>query len=176
MEDPENFSLLLSRGEAGSNAIGAPESPPLTWRALRDLAARTIDDLNAMGIGRDDRVAIVLRNGPEMATTFVCVASCAATAPLNPGYREDEFDFYLGDLQPKALILEGGVSSPARTVATKLSIPVVELHPEPAQGAGSFRLEGPAGNCSRIQPQARPAAASVVRHARRGTAVAGTVP
>jgi acyl-CoA synthetase (AMP-forming)/AMP-acid ligase II len=144
MEDPENFSLLLSRGEASSNAIGAPEAPPLTWRALRDLAARTIDDLNAMGIGRGDRLAIVLRNGPEMATAFVCVAAGAATAPLNPGYREDEFDFYLGDLQPKALILEAGVGSPARTVAAKLSIPVVELHPEPAQGAGSFRLEPPA--------------------------------
>src|SRR3979411_2508132 len=95
MADPETFSLLLSRGEEAASAIGAPESKPLTWRALRDLAARTIDALNAMGIGRGDRAAIVLRNGPEMATAFVCVAAGAATAPLNPGYREDEFDFYL---------------------------------------------------------------------------------
>src|SRR6202171_3006324 len=138
MEDPGNFFLLLSRGEAASNAIGAPEAPPLTWRALRDLAARTIDDLNAMGIGRGDRVAIVLRNGPEMATAFVCVAAGAATAPLNPGYREDEFDFYLGDLQPKALILEAGAGSPARTVAAKLSIPVGALPPAPAQGGGGL--------------------------------------
>src|SRR5882762_509203 len=100
MEDPENFSLLLSRGEAASNAIGAPESPPLTWRALRDLAAGTIDDLNAVGIGRGDRVAILLRNAPEMATAFGCVAAGAAPAPLNPGYQDDEFDFYQGDRQP----------------------------------------------------------------------------
>src|ERR1700724_709231 len=144
MEDSENFFLLLPRGEAADNAIRAPQAPPLTWPALRGLAARTIDDLNAMGIGRGDRVAIVLLNGPEMATAFVCVAAGAATAPLNPGYREDEFDFYLGDLQPKALILEAGAGSPARTMAAKLSIPVVELHPQPAQGAGSFRLEPPA--------------------------------
>src|ERR1700682_4255147 len=138
MEDPGNFFLLLSRGKAASTAIGAPEAPPLTWRALRDLAARTIDDLNAMGIGRGDRVAIVLRNGPELATAFAGVAAGAATAPLNPGYREDEFDFYLGDLQPKALILEAGAGSPARTVAAKLSNPVGALPPAPAQGGGGL--------------------------------------
>jgi acyl-CoA synthetase (AMP-forming)/AMP-acid ligase II len=145
MLGPETFSLLLSRGEAAATAVGAPESAPLSWRGLRDLASRTIDDLNAIGIGRGDRVAIVLRNGPEMATAFVCLAAGMATAPLNPGYREDEFDFYLGDLQPKALVVESGVDSPARKVAARLSIPVVELHPEPKHGAGSFRLEAPAG-------------------------------
>src|ERR1700682_4878314 len=151
MEQPETFSLLLSRGEAGTTAIGAPESAPLTWGGLRDLASRTIDDLNAMGIGRGDRVAIALRNGPEMATAFVCMAAGAATAPLNPGYREDEFEFYLGDLQPKALVVEAGVDSPARKVAAKQSIPVVELHQQPSPGAGSFRLEPPAGLRGRAQ-------------------------
>ena len=144
VEAPDDLSLLLSRGEDASPAITAPESPPLPWRALRDLAARTVGDLNAMGIGRGDRVAIVLRNSPEMATAFVCLALGTATAPLNPGYREDEFDFYLGDLQPKALVVEAGVDSPSRRVAAKLSIPIVELRPEPGKGAGSFRLEAPA--------------------------------
>jgi len=145
MRDSEDFSQLLGRGDPGATAIGAPEAKPLTWAALRELAYRTVDALNGMGIGRGDRVAIVLRNSPEMASAFVCLAAGVATAPLNPGYREDEFDFYLGDLQPRALVLEGGVDSPARKVAAKLSIPVVELRPEPGQGAGKFLLEAPAG-------------------------------
>ncbi len=145
MQDSEDFSQLLGRGDPGATAIGAPEAKPLTWAALRELAYRTVDALNGMGIGRGDRVAIVMRNSPEMATAFVCLAAGVATAPLNPGYREDEFDFYLGDLQPRALVLEGGVDSPARKVAAKLTIPVVELRPEPGQGAGTFRLEAPAG-------------------------------
>ena len=41
--------------------------------------------LNARGVGRGDRVAIVLPNGPEMATAFLAVAATATTAPLNPG-------------------------------------------------------------------------------------------
>lgn len=145
MNDRKTILSQLSCGEDAGAALSAPEMKPLTWRALRELAARTIDSLNAIGIGRGDRVAMVLHNGPENAAAFVCLAAGAATAPLNPGYREDEFDFYLGDLQPKALVLENGVASPARTVAAKLSIPVIELHPQPADGAGSFRLEAPSG-------------------------------
>ena len=51
---------------------------------------------------------MVMPNGPEMAAAFVAVASWAAAAPLNAGYRADEFDFYLGDLDAKALIIQGG--------------------------------------------------------------------
>ncbi len=34
-----------------------------------------------MGIDASDRVAIVLPNGPEMASAFVTVAQAATTAP-----------------------------------------------------------------------------------------------
>ena len=57
--------------------------------------------LNGMGIGRNDRVAIVLPNGPEMAAAFVAIACGATTAPLNPAYKADEFDFYLADLNAR---------------------------------------------------------------------------
>src|SRR4051794_37446959 len=145
MTDADSISLLLSRGTAGSNAIGAPERTSLTYGGLRDLAPPAVEDLNAIGIGRGDRVAFVLNNGPELAAAFVCIAAGAAAAPLNPGYRAEEFEFYLGDLRPKALVIEAGMASPSRLVAAKLGVPVVELHPQRGEGAGSFRLEPPAG-------------------------------
>jgi len=46
------------------------------------------------------------------------VASWAAAAPLNAAYRADEFDFYLGDLDAKALIIQSGPDSPARAGVT----------------------------------------------------------
>jgi oxalate---CoA ligase len=145
MNDADSISLLLSRGSAQSNAVGAPDRTALSYGGLRDLAARTVEDLNAIGIGRGDRVAFVLGNGPELATAFVCIAAGAAAAPLNPGYHTEEFDFYLGDLRPKALVVEAGVASPSRAVAARLGIPVVELHPKRTDAAGSFRLEPPVG-------------------------------
>ena len=86
-------------------------------------------------------MAIVLGNGPHMAAAFVTIAAGATTAPLNPAYRADEFEFYLNDLQAKTLLVERGVDSPARAVAQKLGVPIVELCPDPASGAGAFTLE-----------------------------------
>ena len=116
---------LLAKGADTAPAIGTPGRPWLTHAALRALAARTVRDLNAMGIGRNDRVAMVLPNGPEMAAAFVAIACGATTAPLNPAYRADEFDFYLSDLNAKALLIQQGMDSPARAVATALRIPII---------------------------------------------------
>jgi acyl-CoA synthetase (AMP-forming)/AMP-acid ligase II len=132
-------AALLKEGRNDARAIAAPERSALTHGDLRTLAARTVRDLNAMGIGRNDRVAIVLPNGPEMASAFVAIACGATTAPLNPAYRDEEFDFYLSDLNAKALVILDGMESPALAVAARRNIPVVHL--APVRVAGDFQLK-----------------------------------
>ncbi len=145
MSDAVTLKELLSTGADVALAIGAPSRQALTHGALRDLVARTVATLNSFGVGRNDRVAIVLPNGPEMAACFLAVASGTASAPLNPAYRGEEFEFYLGDLDAKLLIAMSGVDTPARAAAQKLGVPVAELVPDLAAGAGSFTLQAPAG-------------------------------
>ncbi len=145
MSDAVTLKELLSTGADAALAIGAPSRQALTHGALRDLVARTVATLNSFGVGRNDRVAIVLPNGPEMAACFLAVASGTASAPLNPAYRGEEFEFYLGDLDAKLLIAMSGVDTPARAAAQKLGVPVAELVPDLAAGAGSFTLQAPAG-------------------------------
>ena len=53
--------------------------------------------INAMAIGRNDRVAIVLPDGPEAAVAFAAVAAAATSGPLNPAYRAGEFDSNLSE-------------------------------------------------------------------------------
>jgi len=131
---------LLARGASNAPAISAPARSPLTFDALRNLVSATIASLNALGIGRNDRVAIVLANGPEMATCFMACASGVTSAPLNPAYRADEFEFYLGDLNAKALIVEQASTSPAIAVAQKLGVRIIDLVADAGQGAGNFTL------------------------------------
>ena len=140
---------LLEQGAAEASALSAPGGVPLTYQCLRELAADTLATLNARGIGRNDRVAIVLDNGPEMAASFLCVATGATAAPLNPAYRAEEFEFYLTDLKAKLLIVGHDMSSPAVDVAKRLAIPLVRLVPAPDAGAGSFTLEFPGGFAER---------------------------
>jgi len=139
---------LLAAGADAAPAIAAtadagPADAPLSYADLRALAGRTVAQLNAHGIGRGDRVAIVLRNGPEMAAAFVAVGAGATTAPLNPAYRADEYRFYLEDLGARALIVEAGSTSPAVAVARDLGIPVLPLAVPPGLPAGSFTLPDP---------------------------------
>jgi acyl-CoA synthetase (AMP-forming)/AMP-acid ligase II len=133
---------VLNSGKADDIALRAPGRPGLSYEKLRAHVEATISALNARGIGRGDRVAIVLPNGPEMASAFLSVASGATTAPLNPGYREEEFDFYLSDLNAKALIVEAGSDSPALTVARNKEIPILEIEWQDSDAAGLFTFAG----------------------------------
>ena len=120
-------------------AVGAPGRDWMDGATLAALVADTRILLNDAGIGRGDRVAIVLPNGPEMATCFLAVASTCAAAPLNPAYKDEEFDFYLGDLKPAALIVSVGDENVASLAAARLGIPLIGL--EEIDGpAGSFQL------------------------------------
>jgi len=158
MTHPTTIRELLRAGADDAVALSAPGVPGLTFAGLRALADRTVAALNAMGIGRNDRVAIVLPNGPEMASAFLAIASGAASAPLNPGYRADEFEFYLSDLNAKGLVVDAGSTSPAVDVARKLGVRIVELHARRDAGAGEFELRdtgagaGAAANPGPAQP------------------------
>ena len=132
---------LLAAGADAAPAISAPSRSPLSFGALRTLIQTTLATLNGLGIGRNDRVAIVLANGPEMATCFMACASGVTSAPLNPAYRADEFEFYLSDLNAKALIVEHDSASPAIAVAQKLGVRIVDLVVPEGAPAGHFTLQ-----------------------------------
>ena len=134
---------LLAAGADDARAIGAPGRPWLTHGGLRALALRTVAALNGMGIGRGDRVALVVPNGPEAAAAFVAIGCGATTAPLNAAYKADEFEFYLSDLNARAVVIADGMDSPARGVAAARGIPVVALVPGAAAGDFSLRPEMP---------------------------------
>ena len=146
---------LLALGADQDPAIGAPDRPWLNYSGLRALAHRTIVSLNDAGIGRGDRVAIVVPNGPEAASSFVAVACGATAAPLNPAYKADEFAFYLDDLKVGGLVVMEGVETPAIAAARDLQIPLLWLKPVKDGAAGDFTLRAetpPAGKAARPGP------------------------
>jgi acyl-CoA synthetase (AMP-forming)/AMP-acid ligase II len=110
------YNLLKSVAErnASAIAIAAPDRQPLAYRRLLRQVEDTVRALASAGLSRNDRVALVLPNGPEMAVAFLAVAS-GQHAPLNPAYT-GEFD-YRRDLNARALIVASGMNSPARKVA-----------------------------------------------------------
>ena len=139
--------LIVDRArlQADSPAILAPGREALTYRGLDTLVARIGGRLASSGVTPSDRIALVCSNGPEAATAFLGITAFAACAPLNPGYRASEFEFYLSDLRPRAVVLESGLDSAVREVANAAGIPVWDLAPQAGSAAGVFELAGSAG-------------------------------
>ena len=152
MPIPTDIPSLLQAGAPDHTAFSAPNRPDLTYARLRQHVEATVAALNERGIGRGDRVAIVLPNGPEMASAFVAIAAGAATAPLNPAYRQPEFEFYLSDLGAKALVVAEGDDSPARAAADALGIRILEIAHDPTGPAGIFHFTAQPGSVRAAHP------------------------
>jgi acyl-CoA synthetase (AMP-forming)/AMP-acid ligase II len=125
---PDALALLASGRDA------------TTYAALSQQTQRLARQLRATGIGVQDRVAIVLPNGPDMAASFLAVGGSAVAAPLNPAYRTPEFEFYLSDLNARALVIAKGMESDARAIARNREIQIIEVAPTGTH-AGEIRLE-----------------------------------
>ena len=172
------YSLLKDHAKQTPDAIAitAPGRRPLSYARLWLHIEEVVEALNGMGLGRNDRVAIVLSNGSEMATAFLAVTACAIGAPLNPAYRADEFDFYLSDLNVKALIVRSSTDSPAVAVAKAKGISIIELLPIFDGEAGIFSLTGD----QRLRPKqggfAQPGDVALVLHTSGTTSKPKIVP
>lgn len=158
---PATLVDLLPRG--GAVAFSAPGRPGATYDVLRRQVERTVAGLNERGLGRNDRVAIVLPNGPEMAGAFASVAAGTTAAPLNPAFTESEFAFYLADLGARALVLAEGSDSPARSAADALGVQVLELRVRSEDAAGTFRFAPPAGRAMPERDRSAPLDAGFAR-------------
>lgn len=140
---PRRTIPSLIEGRSGP-ALGAPERAALDYAGLADQIARTAAQLAGAGLGPGDAVAIVLPNGPEMASAFLGAGSCVVAAPLNPAYTADEFAFYMDDLSAKALIVLDGAETPALEAAARLGTRVIALRPGAAAGAFDLAEAGAA--------------------------------
>src|SRR5258708_4146118 len=125
-----------------NDAILAPGRLPLKYSALLNQAEIVNTSLREFGLKPHSPAAIVLPNGPEMATAFLSIAASVISAPLNPAYQSDEFDFYLSDVSAEVLIILEGMDSRAREVARQHGIPIIELVPDLTAEAGQFTLHG----------------------------------
>jgi acyl-CoA synthetase (AMP-forming)/AMP-acid ligase II len=150
----ETLAELIANAPADAPAIGAPGCAWMSYGRLSGLLDCVQTDLHRFGIGRGDRVAIVLPNGPDMATAFFTIAQTATTAPLNPNYKEEEYLFYLQDLNAKAIVLREGEEGPAFVAAEKLGLTILWLTSGGEAGLFTLWEDNPKQGCDTDLPEA----------------------
>ena len=120
--------------------ITTESQPAFTYADLKRQVEWTKNFFNKNHIQKTDTIAIVCENDPVMATSFLATASNCCAAPLNPSYTLSEFDFFLEDLKPKALIVKEDSNSPVIEVAKKRKIKIFNLLVNSKDPSGKFYL------------------------------------
>jgi acyl-CoA synthetase (AMP-forming)/AMP-acid ligase II/thioesterase domain-containing protein/acyl carrier protein len=128
------------RGE--ESAIWRIDRRPLTHRDVVVQIERAAEDLRALGIGRKDRVAVLLPVGPDASLCCLSIAATATCAPIPSACTAQELERYLIGLRPKAIITDRGWRRDAAEAADCLGIPSVDLRSDVDHTTGIFRLEG----------------------------------
>ena len=132
---------LVRRADGSRRSLSAPSGEPLCFAELRRQVDHSGTVLRASGIGKADTVAVILPNGPAMASAFLGVSSFSICAPLNPQYGVKELEFYLSDLNAAAVMLPAKTDSPIRGIAKNSGIIVLDIEASPSR-AGEFHFVG----------------------------------
>ena len=121
-------------------ALTSEISTKLSYKDLKLFIDKISKQLAGNGLSNKDRAAIVLPNGPYMASSFLAISSYMSAAPLNPSYKSEEYEFYLKDLNPKIVLVEKNSENPVVDVAKKLKIELCEINPEKDGPSGIFNI------------------------------------
>lgn len=148
MSSPNTLLELLQAAPDQRTAVILPEAGVrVTYKSLREQIMTIADALTGAGIGPGDRVATVLPNGLPAIVSFLAASIAGTAAPLNPGYREEEFKFYLEDTGARVLLCPPDGAAEARSAAQG-RVPVYTLEMD---GSGFVRIaDAPAAKSSAV--------------------------
>src|SRR5690242_3231943 len=125
----ETLSAILEHPD-GPSLVVPEDGQVLTYGQLADRVGSLAGSLAAAGVGRGDRVALTLPNGPDMVQVLLAITALgAAVAPLNPAYTRSEYHFYLSDIAPKLFLLPASRPAAAVGAAEDCSVTVATVGP-----------------------------------------------
>ncbi|GKT60115.1 peroxisomal-coenzyme A synthetase [Colletotrichum tofieldiae] len=122
-------------GPANSTAIIVPSKPNSLTVTYGDLVKETSafqQKLAAIGITRGSPVSIATVNSYEFIVSFLAASwQRGVAAPLNPAYKQDEFEFYIEDVKSAIVLVPKGAyaaGAPAVKAAKKFNAAVAETY------------------------------------------------
>lgn len=123
------------RGATDATAVIVPSKPQALTVTYLDLIRETAAfqaKLAAIGITKGSPVSIATVNSYEFIVSFLAASwQRGIAAPLNPAYKQDEFEFYIEDVKSAIVLVPRGAyqaSSPAVKAAKKFNAAVAECY------------------------------------------------
>jgi long-chain acyl-CoA synthetase len=135
-----NLKLMLERAvkRYGKKTAVAMGDSRLSYVQLDEASNKIANALIGVGVGKGDRVAMLLSNSPEFVTTYLGVVKIGGIAvPLDTKYKLTELASLFDDSQPRVLVAESSLLKPiAQSLPEFKSIThIIEVDSE---GEGQF--------------------------------------
>jgi len=136
----ETLDALLGGADPARPALVVPDDGQvLSYGRLAGRVGHLAGCLAAAGVGRGDRVAFSLPNGPDVVQLLLAITALgAAAAPLNPGYTRPEYLFYLEDVAPRLLLIPASEPEAAVAAARELAVTTALVRAGDDEPAGLF--------------------------------------
>ncbi|KAJ9607875.1 hypothetical protein H2200_007954 [Cladophialophora chaetospira] len=168
---PSTLSSSFSE-TSSATAVIVPNSPLALKVSFRHLTQDVLafqKQLAQLGIPSGDAVSIALPNSYEFIVSFLATSfQRAIAAPLNPAYKQSEFEFYIEDLSSAVVILPKGAyeeHGPAIKAARKYNAGIAECYLDGASVILDVKEQGKlAQRQSQPLARARPEDVALVLH------------
>ena len=152
-----SLSLAAVLAESAARCPDKPAivlgSSRLTYRALWRRARQYAAALADLGIGPQDRVALLIGNELEFPMAyFAILALGAVVVPVNTLLKAHEIEHVLRDAQCTALICSGPLLPEGRRAATAAAVRLLTVRAQPEPGAE--RLDALAGQTEPVESYA----------------------
>ena len=86
--------------------LEAPDGEVWTYADVEAESARHASLLRERGVEPGDRVAVQVEKSPRALVLYLaCLRAGAVYLPLNPAYPERELDYFLGDAEPRMVVV-----------------------------------------------------------------------
>lgn len=128
------------QGSAKETAVIIPSKPDaltVTYEGLLKEVAAFQAKLAAIGISQASPVSIAVVNSYEFIVSFLAASwQRAIAAPLNPAYKQGEFEFYIEDVKSAIILVPQGAyqaGSHAVKAAQKFNAAIAECYWDPAR-------------------------------------------
>jgi acyl-coenzyme A synthetase/AMP-(fatty) acid ligase len=129
-------TLADSFAEDGTaTAIIIPSKPTtltVSYKQLNDEIASFQTKLAKVGVASGEAVSIILPNSYEFIVSFLAATwQRGIAAPLNPAYKQEEFEFYIEDLGSALAIVPRGFlekNGPAVRAARNYNVAIAECY------------------------------------------------
>ena len=123
-------------------AIVDTEGQSITYAQLNQTVIALSQFIISQGIKLNQRIAVVISTGVEMAIAYFAVSNVASFVPLSSDFSEEQYRYYFEILKTDTLIIQQDYKGPLIHLAEELDMKIFFLHKHENDGDIKYKLSG----------------------------------